>query len=97
VSETRREFIRLLNPALNKFDLSSATITDTYIINRVFSIRSFISRLYIFRNTRGDYFCRESPLITDVTLYKRLGLRYSADLWRRRNYIYNLRLLIISD
>jgi hypothetical protein len=64
---------------------------------RVSGTRLFISRLYISRNTWGGYFYRESPLIAGVTLYKRLGPRYPADLWRRYNRVYGLRLLAILD
>jgi hypothetical protein len=97
MSETQRESIHPLNPALDRFDLSPATLTDIYVAGRVSGIRSFISRLYISRNIRGDYFYRESPSAAGVTLYKKLGPRYSADSWRRRDRVYDLRLLIILD
>jgi hypothetical protein len=79
MSETRREFIRSLNPALNKFDLSPVTLINVYVAGRVSGTRSSILRLYISRNIRGNYFYRESPLIAGVTLYKKPGSRYPAD------------------
>jgi hypothetical protein len=97
MSETRRESIRLLNPALDKLNLSPATLINIYMVGRVSGTRSSISRLYTSRNTRGGYFYYKSPLIAGVTSYKRPGPRYPADLWRRHNYTYNSRLLAISD
>jgi hypothetical protein len=77
--ETRREFIHPLNPALDKLDLSPATLTDIYMAGHVSGTRLFISRLYTSRNTRGNYLYYESSLVAGVTLYKRPGPRYLAD------------------